>query len=125
MDGLHLTADLGGCEPGAAWMREPEALRRVCRAAVEASGLSPVGELFHRFEAAPDGSAGGVTGVVLLAESHLAVHTWPESGVVTLDAFVCNHSADNGARAEALIAALLVAMAPQRVQRQALRRRAP
>jgi hypothetical protein len=63
---------------------------------VAGSGLTPVGELFHRFE-----PGGGVTGVVLLAESHLAVHTWPELGAVTMDVYVCNFSGDNGAAPEA------------------------
>ena len=57
-----------------------------------------------------------VTGVVLLAESHLAVHTWPEIGGVTIDAYVCNFGADNTARAEALMARLVAAFAPMRVQ---------
>jgi S-adenosylmethionine decarboxylase len=125
MDGWHLTADLSGCGRALAWMREPAPLQALCVAAVRASGLTPVAELFHTFPPAHDGSPGGVTGVVLLAESHLAVHTWPESGAVTLDAFVCNHTEDNSERAEALMQALLIAMQPAAVQRQTLRRRAP
>jgi S-adenosylmethionine decarboxylase proenzyme len=100
MQGLHLTADLRDCPVGPV-LTDPDALRRLCRAAVQASGLQPVGELFHAF-AAP----GGVTGVVLLAESHVAVHTWPELGRVTLDVFVCNLHSDNSARAQCLLAAL-------------------
>ncbi|CAG1019472.1 S-adenosylmethionine decarboxylase [Burkholderiaceae bacterium] len=117
MDGLHLTADLRGCDTTLAVMHEPAALRALCVHAVELAGLQPVGELFHRF---PD--AGGVTGVVLLAESHLAVHTWPELCAVTLDVYVCNFGGDNTARAESLFAALTSAFAPASVQRQALRR---
>ena len=74
-------------------MTEPAALRATCRAAVAAAGLTAVGELFHRFEPgrAPTARApAGITGVVLLAESHLAVHTWPELEAATLDVYVCN-----------------------------------
>ena len=88
MQGLHLTADLHGCLPGGrahAAMTDRAALRELCLAAVQRSGLAPVGELFHRFEPAGPGEPAGVTGVVLLAESHLAVHTWPELGAVTLE----------------------------------------
>jgi S-adenosylmethionine decarboxylase len=120
MDGLHLTADLRGCDASRPVMLEPAALRALCVAAVEQAGLQPVGELFHRF---PGG--GGVTGVVLLAESHLAVHTWPELSAVTLDVYVCNFGGDNTARAESLFAALTSAFAPADVQRQALRRGVP
>ena len=90
-----------------------------------AAGLQPVGELFHRFAAAPGASAGapvGITGVVLLAESHLAVHTWPEIACVTLDVYVCNLGADNSARAHALLDSLIDAFAPARTERHALMR---
>ena len=117
MQGLHLTADLRGCAPGQPAMTDPESLRQRCLAAVRAAGLQPVGELFHRFPA-----PGGVTGVVLLAESHLAVHTWPELGGVTLDVYVCNLGADNSARAHALLDGLLAGFEPARVERQSLRR---
>ncbi len=128
MDGLHLTADLHGCAAGPALMTEPEALRSLCLQAVRAACLQPVAELFHRFDAAtpvPAGVSGhppGITGVVLLAESHLAVHTWPELGAVTLDVYVCNFGADNSARAEQLIDTLCTAFAPLDVDRQALQR---
>ncbi len=117
MQGLHLTADLSGCASDRPVLTCAASLRQLCLQAVAASGLQAVGELFHTF-AAP----GGVTGVVLLAESHLAVHTWPELGAVTLDVYVCNRGQDNSARAEALLAALVAGFAPATVQRQALRR---
>lgn len=120
MQGLHLTADASGCPTGAAALREPPALRTLCLAAVAEAGLTPVGELFHRFDGQVGG--GGVTGVVLLAESHLAVHTWPESGLVTLDVFVCNVGVDNSDRAHALMDALIRGFEPASVHRQAVRR---
>ncbi|MFG6440303.1 adenosylmethionine decarboxylase [Roseateles sp. LKC17W] len=107
MNGLHLTADLRGVDAALPLMRDPVALASLCRDAVMGSGLSGVAELFHRFGAADE--QGGITGVVLLAESHLAIHTWPELGGVTLDVYVCNYGADNSAKAEALMAALLTA----------------
>ncbi len=120
MQGLHLTADLGGCDPAAPWMTQPEALAAHCRSAVSGAGLTGVAELFHRF--GPADGQGGITGVVLLAESHLAIHTWPELGGVTLDVYVCNYGADNSAKAEALMAAMIAAFAPAELRRQQLRR---
>ncbi len=117
MHGLHLTADLRGCAAGTPELTDPAALRERCLAAVAAAGLQPVGELFHRF--APPG---GVTGVVLLVESHLAVHTWPELAAVTLDVYVCNLQADNSARAMALLAALEAVFAPGQVEHHRLHR---
>jgi S-adenosylmethionine decarboxylase len=117
MQGLHLTADLRGCPSAGAAMTEPVALRSLCLQAVAEAGLQAVGELFHRFP-----PPGGVTGVVLLAESHLAVHTWPELCAVTLDVYVCNLGADNSAKAQALMASLQAAFAPAQVEQHRLPR---
>ncbi len=123
MHGLHLTADLHGVAPAFAALTDADALRQCCLAAVAASGLVPVGELFHRFAPAGDGTQpSGVTGVVLLAESHLAVHTWPELGAVTLDAYVCNFGADNSARARVLLETLVRFFEPRDVERHELLR---
>ncbi len=125
MHGLHLTADLRGCAAGAPLMTQPSALRVTCLDAVARAGLTPVGELFHRFTPVPGASAAapaGITGVVLLAESHLAVHTWPELEAVTLDVYVCNLGADNSARAELVLALLVEAFAPQVIERHAVQR---
>jgi S-adenosylmethionine decarboxylase len=113
MTGHHLTADLTGCPDDRPAMTDPQALSALCLESVYAAGLTPVGELFHVFP-----PPGGVTGVVLLAESHLAVHTWPERCAVTLDAYVCNFSGDNSAAARQLIERLITAFAPRQVQRQ-------
>ncbi|WP_374563802.1 adenosylmethionine decarboxylase [Ideonella sp.] len=123
MQGLHLTADLRGCAAETPAMTDPQALRSACLAAVQAVGLQAVGELFHRFTPRPGTThAPGVTGVVLLAESHLAVHTWPELGAVTLDVYVCNLGADHSAQAEAVMARLAALFAPAHTERHRLLR---
>lgn len=124
MHGLHLTADLRDCPPTAPALTELDALRTLCLRAVDGAGLRAVGELFHRFEPLPPHAMqpAGITGVVLLAESHLAVHTWPEIGAVTLDVYVCNIDADNSARAHTVLDTLIAAFAPGRVERHALAR---
>jgi S-adenosylmethionine decarboxylase len=117
MQGLHLTADLRCCDATSPLMLDVAALRVCCLHAVAQAGLTAVGEVFHRFPA-----PGGVTGVVLLAESHLAVHTWPELGAVTVDVYVCHFNGDNSAKAEQLMATLEAAFAAGRSQRQRLTR---
>ncbi|MGE0310146.1 MAG: polyamine aminopropyltransferase [Lautropia sp.] len=107
MQGLHLTADLYGCQCDPALLTDADPLTAFCRRAIGESGLTVVGEQFHSFD------PGGVTGVVLLAESHLALHTWPELGGVTLDVYVCNFSTDNSGKAEALLESLIDAFAPR------------
>lgn len=124
VQGSHLIADLQGCQCSQALLCNAEVLAAHLRSAVGDAGLTVVGETFHKF---PDAGSqpGGVTGVVLLAESHVAVHTWPEFGVVTLDVYVCNHSADNSPRAIALMDSLLALFAPHAAQRQSLQRSVP
>ncbi|MBA4217464.1 MAG: adenosylmethionine decarboxylase [Proteobacteria bacterium] len=120
MQGLHLTADLRGVDPALALMTDPAALAKACGRAVRTAGLSGVAELMHRF--GPVDGQSGITGVVLLAESHLAVHTWPELGAVTLDVYVCNYGGDNSDKARQLLEALVALFAPAEVSCQQLLR---
>ena len=104
MQGLHLTADLHNCRCDPVWMLNAEKLGAWCLQAVTASGLQSVNQLFHTFPATEHGP-GGVTATVLLAESHLCVHTWPEQKAVTLDVYVCNFGGNHSAKARALLRA--------------------
>ncbi|MGB6241599.1 MAG: polyamine aminopropyltransferase [Castellaniella sp.] len=121
MQGLHLTADLYRCQSDIALLTDETVLADLCRQATLEAGLTIVGEKWQTF---PDyqGQPGGVTGALLLAESHLAVHTWPERGGVTLDVYVCNFEADNSARAEQLMNRLEQAFQPTQSQREHLMR---
>lgn len=104
-------------------MEDAPELGRLCEAACTAAGLGVVGRLFHAF-GTPDAPA-GATGAVVLAESHLTVHTWPELRAVTLDLYVCNFSRDNRAAAEAVYAALADAFRPARTVRRDVARGNP
>jgi len=117
MQGLHLTADLFDCRCAPERLTDVDSLRDHCLQAVRSAGLTPVSELFHTFP----GSA-GITAVVLLAESHLAVHTWPEKMGVTLDIYVCNFGTDNSAKAHTLRAELLSFFDPARSRLQGVAR---
>ena len=92
-----------------------------CEQAVGTVGLQAVARLGHAFPATPYGP-GGVTATVLLAESHLCVHTWPEQRGVTLDVYVCNFGADHSAKAHALMNHLLAVFDAQTVERHTLQR---
>lgn len=121
MHGLHLTADRHQCRCDPTRLVDAPGLGASCLAAVQASGLSAVAHLFHVFERdGPEPS--GVTAVILLAESHLCVHTWPELRSVTLDVYVCNYGADHSTRAHALMDARLALFEPNRVERHTLHR---
>ena len=127
MDGLHILANLYRCRGETRYLTDARALRGRCLAAVARAGLTPIGDLFSPFpgaDGAPDPAA-GVTGCVVLAESHLAIHTWPELACVTLDAYVCNYSRDNTARARALVDALTALFRPEDCVRDEVRRGPP
>lgn len=91
MRGTYLIGELYGCDGASPYLCDADALRALCVGKVEESGLTMLGTCFRQFQ------PGGVTGV--LVESHLAIHTWPESGYATLDVFVCNYTADNTGKA--------------------------
>ncbi len=113
MNGLHLIADLRECACPPDFLLDAGRLETFCVDACRRHGLSVVGRFFHQF-ADTAGAPAGVTGTVVLAESHLAIHTWPEIAGVTLDVYVCNFSADNSASARALLSELLTAFVPTR-----------
>ena len=106
MQGIHLTADLCCCRCDPAWLLDAEQGLAACLLAVRSVGLQAV----------------GYTATVLLADSHLCLHTWPEQHAVTLDVYVCNFSADHSAKANALMDSLLTLFMPGQVTRQALQR---
>ena len=124
MQGLHLTADLHQCQCDTAWLTNATRLGQHCVRAVETAGLQSVAQLVHAFPATALGP-GGVTATVLLAESHLCVHTWPEQCAVTLDVYVCNFGGDHSSKAQALLDALIAVFEPETVQRHALDRGQP
>lgn len=122
MTGLQLCADLQGCAATLPALRDIAALRALCVDAVAAVGLNAVAERFHAFAPLVAGQPAGITGVVLLAESHLAVHTWPEQGAVSLDVYVCNLGGDNSDKARLLLQRLRNAFAPARAEIQEIQR---
>jgi len=83
--GWHLLADLCGIAPDR--LTDPAELEQLLIAAARAAGATVLSSHFHHF-----GSGQGVTGVVLLAESHISIHTWPESGFAALDIFMCGQT---------------------------------
>jgi S-adenosylmethionine decarboxylase len=134
MRGLHLMADLYDCRCDLSHFTDVQDLRKLCLQAVDAVGLKAVDHLFYTFPAitstvahgldAPN-SQGGVTATVLLAESHLCIHTWPECRSVTLDVYVCNVCSDHSAAAHTLMSRLTAYFRPQQTQLHALERGTP
>lgn len=83
--GTHLLADLSGIAPDL--LTDCARVEQLLRAAAEAAGARVLHSHFHAF-----GPGQGVTGVVLLAESHISIHTWPETGFAAADIFMCGQA---------------------------------
>jgi len=112
--GLHIIADLYNCQKGEL-LASSAKLSELCVATCRDVGLTVLGQHFYQFDGADGAQTGGSTGAVVLAESHLAIHTWPERAGATLDVYVCNFTADNTAKAEAVYKALIGALKPGEV----------
>lgn len=80
--GIEWLVDAHGCAPAA--LRDRGAVLAVLDRIVAAMDLHVISTAVHAFS-----GAGGVTAIYLLAESHLAIHTFPESGTATLNAYCC------------------------------------
>ena len=114
--GLHILANFFDCREGMDLMLNLKLLKKKCIGFVQESGLTEIDHLFHQF---PDS---GVTGVVLLAESHFAIHTWPEKNYLTLDIFVCNSCSENTQKAKKLYQFLRQTFSPGRENLQEIER---
>lgn len=79
--GIHIIADLYGVESDI--IAEADRMYPIIENAVKVGKLTKISSDYYQFQ--PRGSSG----VVLLAESHLSFHTWPEHGLVTLDIYTC------------------------------------
>ncbi|MET0245254.1 MAG: adenosylmethionine decarboxylase [Sphingomonas sp.] len=107
--GIHLIADLHAAHG----LDDAELIARCLADAAVAAGATLIETRLHHF-----GPGMGVTGVALLAESHISIHSWPEHGYAAVDIFMCGVANDPDA-ALALIADTLGARIENRV---ALRR---
>ena len=84
--GKHILAEYSECE--CTFLDSEPDIRSLMLEAATRSGATVVGDIFHHF------SPQGVTGVVVVAESHLAIHTWPEFGYASVDLFTCGTRVD-------------------------------
>jgi spermidine synthase len=114
--GVHLIGDFVNCK-AKHHMTDAKVLEQYCVRAVSESGLTAVRSDFHSF-----GEGEGVTGMILLAESHLSLHTWPEIDYVSLDVFVCNYTQNNSEKAQALFDALTAFFQPETPNQQVVTR---
>ncbi len=82
--GRHLLMELKDCNKEI--LNDVGSLKSIMLTAANEAGATVLGESFHQF------NPHGVSGVVIIAESHLFIHTWPECGYAAVDIFTCGDS---------------------------------
>lgn len=105
--GTHLIVDLWGAKG----LNDPELIETTLRDCAEIAGATILHFHMHAFE--PD----GLSGVLVLAESHISFHSWPERGFMALDIFMCGQTDPHKA-----IPVLKSAFAPESIQLNELKR---
>ncbi len=106
--GMHLLLDFWGCDN----LDQLETVEQAFRDAIDAAGATLLNLHLHHFE-----SSGGLSGVAILAESHISIHTWPERGYAALDIFMCGGCDPHNA-----VAVLREALRPETVRLHEQRR---
>src|SRR3954468_20321777 len=84
--GRHILVEFNGCSPEI--LNDVEVIESAMVAAARKAGATVIQSTFHHF------SPFGVSGVVVIQESHLAIHTWPEYGYAAVDLFTCGETVD-------------------------------
>ncbi len=96
--GKHILADFFNCDP--AILDDVQLIETFMKRAALRCGATIISSTFHMF------NPHGVSGVVVIAESHLAIHTWPEYGYAAVDVFTCGETVDPDIASESLKASL-------------------
>lgn len=84
--GRHLIVEYTGCNRNI--LDDARLIEEHMNKAAQAAGATIIQSVFHQF------SPQGVSGVVVIAESHISIHTWPEYGYAAVDFFTCGESVD-------------------------------
>lgn len=81
--GIHLLVDFWASKN----IKDPKEVEKILAAATKKANNNALNIFVHKFR------PGGLTGIVLLAESHIAIHTWPEINYIAIDIFTCGQKA--------------------------------
>ncbi|ANF22326.1 adenosylmethionine decarboxylase [Thermococcus piezophilus] len=84
--GFHYVVEAAGCDPET--LGNADKIREIFLEAAKVGKMEVKASYFFKF------SPTGVSGVVIVAESHISIHTWPEKGYAALDVYTCGTTAD-------------------------------
>ena len=108
--GKHLLGNLYGIS--AELLERVDIVKDIMYRTVRKAGFKPVGDVFHQYEPF------GVTGVILISDSHFSIHTWPEHEFLAVDIFSCSKETDP----ETGFDILCEIFKPERIEKQVIDR---
>ncbi len=108
--GRHLLVECDGCDPAA--LANLDLITKAMLQAAEEGGATIVTHSFHHF------APGGISGAVIISESHLTIHTWPEHAYAAVDLFTCSPGVDE----DRVLAVLQAALKAERMTRLLVQR---
>lgn len=115
--GIHLLADFYQCQDSLNLLKNIKLLKKVVFKISQEAGFQVINTLFYKF---PD--QGGITGLILVSESHIAIHTWPEKRFLNLDIFLCNFKKDNSLKIKKTFQAFQIIFQPKKILKKEFRR---
>lgn len=115
---LHILADLYGCRGEEKYLTKVSAIKKKVLQMVKRSGFVIVASRFHKFAPGSGAGEGGVTGVIVVSESHLTIHTWPEKGFVNFDVFFCSYSRDNSIKTRNIFKEFSALYHPKKIRKR-------
>ncbi len=83
-EGVHIIVEASGCDPEV--ISDPKKIERIFKDAARHAKMTVKASYFFKFMPT------GVSGAVIIAESHISIHTWPELGYAALDVYTCGDS---------------------------------
>ncbi|MBI2639285.1 MAG: adenosylmethionine decarboxylase [Candidatus Sungbacteria bacterium] len=119
---LHILADFHECLGEGKYFINKELVRTKTLRIIRRAGFKIVASRFHKFPVTESLGESGITGVVIVSESHITVHTWPERKFVNVDVFFCNYTRDNSRKARDVFKFFDTLYRPQRTRRKEVRR---
>ena len=93
--GRHFIVEMWGCDNE--MINDPEKVMDILHSAANDARATVIKSVSHQFDPS------GVTGIAILAESHISIHTWPEEGYVAADIFTCGTNTDPELGVQSLI----------------------
>lgn len=98
------------------FLKSLDSAKRFIKKIIKKYQLHELGSFYYQFP------HGGFTGVVSLVESHIAIHTWPELGYLTLDVYLCNYSRDNSKIAKLIFQEIAIFFKPSKICKKFIKR---